>query len=314
MYKHTNTRVWCTLLRNLTTLYKGPTNHVAEEDRATFFEQFAAATGSVASFIYQNSYIFTNVVMMTWSIVYHSWFGFVYLLWANLIWIIPNQRTNMLRSSPFLVIYAEILLLINYVYGMDLTDDELPSRVPTKGISLAQIGIIKYREYPCWPLILKSLFTAMFWVTLRQMIQEKKAQRKSSALADMVAPLQVTVSPAASALTPKPEPKTSEFIAKTGKLINAFLVKGWIWIVASTLFFFGIYGQRMTGFRIIYMALFLFFVITFQLSLTIWRKILYAFWLFVIVYSMAILVLVYTYQFDKFNEYWDKYLSISDTL
>lgn len=40
----------------------------------------------------------------------------------------------------------------------------------------------------------------------------------------------------------------------------------------------------------------------------------YAFWLTVIVYSMAILVLVYTYQFDKFPLYWKEYLKISDTL
>lgn len=272
-----------------------------------------AVAGSAASFIYQNSYIFTNMVMMTWSIVYHSWFGFAFLFWSNLIWIIPNQRMNMLRSSPFLVIYAEVLLLINYVYGMDLTDDELPIKVETKGISLAQIGIIKYREYPCGPLILKSLFTAMFWITLRQMIQEKRAQRKSSALADMVAPLQVTVSPAA-AIPQKPEPKTSAFVAHTARIVNALMVKGWIWIVAITLFIFGISGQRMTGFRIIYMALFLFFVITFQLSLRIWRKLLYGFWLVVIIYSMIILVLVYTYQFDKFDTYWEKYLSISETL
>lgn len=274
-------------------------------------EQISAVTSSLAEFIYQNSYIFTNVVMMIWSIVYHSWFGFVFLLWANFIWIIPNQRANMLRSSPFLVIYAEILLLINYVYGMDLTDAELPAVVKTKGISLKQLGIIKYREYPCAPLLLKAAFTAMFWITLRQMIQEKKARRKSSALADMVAPLQVTVSPATAALSSQEEPKASAFVTKLGKIINALLVKGWIWIVAITLFIFGISGKRMTGFRIIYMALFLFFVITFQLSIRIWRKILYGFWLTVIIYSMTILVLVYSYQFDKFETYWLEYLGIS---
>lgn len=35
----------------------------------------------------------------------------------------------MLRSSPFLVLYAEVLLMINYIYGMDLTEAELPSWV-----------------------------------------------------------------------------------------------------------------------------------------------------------------------------------------
>jgi len=40
----------------------------------------------------------------------------------------------------------------------------------------------------------------------------------------------------------------------------------------------------------------------------------YGFWLIVIVYSMLILVLVYTYQFDKTSGYWSEYLHISETL
>lgn len=152
----------------------------------------------------------------------------------------------------------------------------------------------------------------MFWITLRQMIQEKKAERKSSTLADMVAPLTVTVSPATSALSRRPEPKSSEFVTKLGNIINAFLVKGWIWVVAITLFIFGISGgDKMTMFRITYMALFLFFVITFQLSLETWRKVLYGFWLAVIIYSMLILILVYTYQFDRFDEHWQNITHIS---
>lgn len=34
----------------------------------------------------------------------------------------------MLRCCPFIVIYAEFLLLAQYIYGMDLTEDELPSK------------------------------------------------------------------------------------------------------------------------------------------------------------------------------------------
>lgn len=33
----------------------------------------------------------------------------------------------MLQSSPFVVIYAELLLLAQYIYGMDLNEDELPA-------------------------------------------------------------------------------------------------------------------------------------------------------------------------------------------
>lgn len=40
----------------------------------------------------------------------------------------------------------------------------------------------------------------------------------------------------------------------------------------------------------------------------------YGFWLTVIVYSMCILVLVYTYQFDNFPKYWEDYLKIPNEL
>ncbi|XP_058452791.1 piezo-type mechanosensitive ion channel component isoform X2 [Malaya genurostris] len=288
-----------------------------EDDSMNFFEQIMIASGNVASFIYKNSYIFTNVIMMTWSIMYHSWLTFVLLIWANLIWIMPNQRRNMLNSSPFLVIYAELLLLAQYLYGMKLTDDELPSTVNITGINLAQIGLIKYRDYPCLPLMIKSLFTTMFWISMRQMIQERQMERRTSAIADLAAPLQVTVgaaTTAASRAERSPDKKSSAFITRTGALINSFLIKFWIWVVAITLFLSGMTGNRMTGFRIIYMALFLIFVLTFQFSFKIWRKMMYTFWLTVIVYSMSILVLVYTYQFDKFPLYWTEYLKISDTL
>ncbi|KXJ69042.1 hypothetical protein RP20_CCG000423 [Aedes albopictus] len=264
---------------------------IEEEDTTSFFEQIMLATGNVANFIYKNSYIFTNVIMMTWSIMFHSWLTFVLLIWANLIWIMPNQRKNMLNSSPFLVIYAELLLLAQYLYGMKLTDDELPSTVNITGINLAQIGFIKYPEYPCSPLLIKSLFTTMFWISLRQMIQERQNERRTSTIADMAAPLQVTVGAATTAgsATGRPlEKKSSAFITRAGTLINSFLIKFWIWVVAITLFLSGMTGHRMTGFRIVYMALFLIFVLTFQFSFKVWRKMMYAFWLTVIVYSMIL--------------------------
>lgn len=43
-----------------------------------------------------------------------------------------------------------------------------------------------------------------------------------------------------------------------------FLTKFWIWGVAITLFTVAITGDRMTGFRIVYMALFLTFILVFQ--------------------------------------------------
>lgn len=135
---------------------------------------------------------------MTWSITFHSWLTFVLLLWANILWMVPNQRRAMFRCSPFLVIYAWFLLLSAYVYSMNLTDAELPRTID--GVDLVFIGFEKILVLPCKALAAKCLFTSMFWITLRQYMQERAESRQTSALADMVAPLQVTVGTAAGKL------------------------------------------------------------------------------------------------------------------
>jgi hypothetical protein len=53
----------------------------------------------------------------------------VFLIWSNVIWIVPNQRKNMLKCMPYIVFYAECLLLAQFLFGMQLTEDELPSSV-----------------------------------------------------------------------------------------------------------------------------------------------------------------------------------------
>ena len=91
------------------------------------------------------------VILQAWSITYHSWLTFVLLLWACAIWIIPagTTRQRALYTSPFLVFYAECLLCLQFVYGLNLTDDELPTE---KGhVNLKELGLVKY-TYPCFPL------------------------------------------------------------------------------------------------------------------------------------------------------------------
>ena len=51
-----------------------------------------------------------------------------------------------------------------------------------------------------------------------------------------------------------------------GDFVKNLLTKFWIWVVAIMLFVIGITGTRMTVYRILYMALFLIFVLVFQVS------------------------------------------------
>uniref|UniRef100_A0A1S4H0N7 Piezo-type mechanosensitive ion channel component n=1 Tax=Anopheles gambiae TaxID=7165 RepID=A0A1S4H0N7_ANOGA len=284
-----------------------------EEEPSSFFEQALLAIRNVASYIYKNSYIFTNVIMMVWSIMYHSWLTFVLLLWANLIWILPNHRKNMLNSSPFLVIYAEVLLIAQFLYGMNLTEAELPTVVEGSGINLEQLGFVRRTEYPIVPLLVKSLFTTMFWISLRQLIQEKQTERRESMIANMAAPLQLPVGAATTSATGPPsaterlpEKKSSAIVDRMAKFFRSFMIKFWIWVVALTLFLSAIIGNRMTVFRIVYMVLFLCFLLSFQVwkEIDVWRRVMFTFWITVILYSMAILILVYLHQFEQFPRYW----------
>lgn len=52
----------------------------------------------------------------------------------------------------------------------------------------------------------------------------------------------------------------------------------------------------------------------FQLSWRVWKKMMYTFWIIVIGFSMLSLTMIYTYQFDGFDELWEKYIHIDTDL
>ncbi|XP_034951283.1 piezo-type mechanosensitive ion channel component isoform X2 [Chelonus insularis] len=280
----------------------------APEDRMGPIEHVIMAVYSIFQLFAHSSYLGTNIIMMTWSIMYHSWTTFVFLLWALILWMAPNKRAIMMKCSPFIVFYGTVLLLVGYVYSMNLTPEELPDVI--SGVEMSEIGFPKADTLNSWHLVVKSGFMTMFWITMRQYMAERLQAHQTSTLRDMVAPLHVSMSTAIHHDTPEIK---SQFMKDVGIVVKKLLTKFWIVVVAIMLFTSGITGERMTVFRIIYMMLFLFFLISFQLSWSAWRKMMYGFWIAVIVYSVVMLILVYTYQFKNFLEYW-KYLHINERL
>jgi len=89
------------------------------------------------------------IFVQAWSIVFHSWLSFVLLISACLMWILPKKRQLCLRCSPIVVVYAICLVTLQYVYGFNLNDNELPTTA--NGYNLSEIGLVKYR-YPVGPL------------------------------------------------------------------------------------------------------------------------------------------------------------------
>ncbi|KAJ8729263.1 hypothetical protein PYW08_000844 [Mythimna loreyi] len=285
-----------------------------EESEVTLLDDIVTAIIDFFQVLVRSSYIATTITMMAWSIMFHSWLTFVFLMWANVVWLCHDQRGFMLKTSPVLVCYAMLLLIAQYVYGMKLLESELPSNITEVNLRQIGLGRVEGRE-PCVPLLIKSLFTCMFWVTLRQRIQDIRQRRQSAVIADMAAPLQLTASTAASGLDAQREEESrSRLLRALGVALRALCARYWIYVVVIMLFVIGVTGQRMTIFRIIYMFLFLAFILIFQISWHLWRKLLYMFWIVVIIYSMLNLILLYIYQFDNFSKMIEKYLLINESL
>ncbi|XP_024082959.1 piezo-type mechanosensitive ion channel component 1 isoform X5 [Cimex lectularius] len=277
-----------------------------KKDTVSICEAILNVILSALQLIAKSSYLAANISMMAWSITYHSWLTFILLLWASILWLVPNQRKAMYKSSPFLVLYALGLLIAQYIYGMNLTESELPQTV--SGLNLKQIGFEKVAHYPIKPLTIKILYTLLFWITLRQHNQQKWEARNKTAMADIASPFHLGLGPAA--MPSGATSKTSAFVDKFGSICRGILTKFWIWVVACILFAIGIAGERITIIRIVYMSMALLFILTFQLNWSMWRNMMYSFWLVLIIYSMIILVVTYTYQFDNFDKYWEEYLKV----
>lgn len=78
-------------------------------------------------FILYHSYVFALVAMLIWAMFYHSVFGLLFLATPCVILAMYDSRRLSFKLAPVLVIFAEFLLLAQYVYSLNLTIDELPN-------------------------------------------------------------------------------------------------------------------------------------------------------------------------------------------
>uniref|UniRef100_A0A7M4ESN4 Piezo type mechanosensitive ion channel component 2 n=1 Tax=Crocodylus porosus TaxID=8502 RepID=A0A7M4ESN4_CROPO len=229
---------------------------------------------SVFHFIMKQSYICALIAMMAWSITYHSWLTFVLLIWSCTLWMIRNRRKYAMISSPFMVVYGNLLLMLQYIWSIKLHKHELP-----------EIEDFLVRKAP-GELASKILFTITFWLLLRQHLTEKKAlQLKEASLSEVKID------------------DEQDIMKVLGKLVMAMFIKYWIYVCGG-MFFFVSFEGRIVMYKIIYMMLFLFCVVLYQVHYEWWRRILKYFWMSVVVYTMLVLIFIYTYQFESFGSLW----------
>nr|XP_014343966.1 PREDICTED: piezo-type mechanosensitive ion channel component 2 [Latimeria chalumnae] len=245
----------------------------------------------VFRFIMKQSYICALIAMMAWSITYHSWLTFVLLIWSCALWMVRDRRKYAMLSSPFMVFYGNLLLVLQYIWSFEL--HELPKLS----------GFLERRDVPFQELGSKILCEITFWLLLRQHLTEQKDKlKKESALSA------VTVEKDEKAEEEQKEEEEEEgddqdMMKVLGNMVMGMFVKYWIYVCGG-MFFFVSFEGRIVMYKIIYMMLFLFCVALYQVCYDWWRRILKYFWMSIVVYTMFVLVLVYTYQFESFPRLW----------
>ncbi|XP_078291553.1 piezo-type mechanosensitive ion channel component 2 isoform X2 [Panthera onca] len=272
---------------------------------------------SVFQFIMKQSYICALIAMMAWSITYHSWLTFVLLIWSCTLWMIRNRRKYAMISSPFMVIYGNLLLILQYIWSFELPEIK---KVP---------GFLEKKEPG--ELASKILFTITFWLLLRQHLTEQKALQEKEALLsevkirsqenegkddeqDLQMEGEAEEKEGEEAKEEKQERRKEEeeemeeddnqdIMKVLGNLVVAMFIKYWIYVCGG-MFFFVSFEGKIVMYKIIYMVLFLFCVALYQVHYEWWRRILKYFWMSVVIYTMLVLIFIYTYQFENFPGLW----------
>ncbi|XP_054550191.1 piezo-type mechanosensitive ion channel component 2 isoform X3 [Talpa occidentalis] len=275
---------------------------------------------SVFQFIMKQSYICALIAMMAWSITYHSWLTFVLLIWSCTLWMIRNRRKYAMISSPFMVAYGNLLLILQYIWSFELPEIK---KVP---------GFLEKKDPG--ELASKILFTITFWLLLRQHLTEQKAlQEKEALLSEVKIGSQENeekddeqdTQVEGEAEEKEEEEATKEekqerkkeeeeeeevdedddqdIMKVLGNLVVAMFIKYWIYVCGG-MFFFVSFEGKIVMYKIIYMVLFLFCVALYQVHYEWWRRILKYFWMSVVIYTMLVLIFIYTYQFENFPGLW----------
>lgn len=213
----------------------------------------------------------------------------VFLLIVSVLWTRPIQQKFVRRINVCIVFYADFLIILHYFHCITSASRE-PSVIFFRSIyaNLFPTTIIQYDTFACIPLLFQTMCVFAFCFTLRQEVKQKHQNRGQNRFS-----------------------ATFEITSDEGKTIWKFFSFGvnvlshiWVAMILFTMFIYAIYGHEVNVLKICYMIYVLIFVTTFQLSIRIWRKIMYSFWMFVIVSSMINLILIYTYQFEGVDRFW----------
>ncbi|XP_036388553.1 piezo-type mechanosensitive ion channel component 2 [Megalops cyprinoides] len=248
-------------------------------------------------FVMKHSYVSALIVMMMWSITYNSWLTFALLVWSCGIWMLRDRRRYAMLSAPFLAVYGTVLLLSAFASGLRLRRDELFPHLPAP--VLVDFDLLG-SPAPCLHLGVKVMYTFTFWLLQRQKLKEKQEEQDLEQ-----EPLEEVK------VQPSERSDSSPLMAVLGSLVKGTLVKYWI-LFCCSMFFVVSFSGKVVVYKILYIMLFLFCVVLYQVRYDVWRRILRYFWVVVVGYSMVVLICIYMYQFKTVSGLFQQIIGMSE--
>ncbi|XP_007564241.1 piezo-type mechanosensitive ion channel component 2 isoform X6 [Poecilia formosa] len=265
-----------------------------DEEENDIKKKGVGAMVKVFHFIMKQSYICALIAMMAWSITYVSWLTFVFLMWSCVLWMVRDRRRYAMLSSPFMVAYGNLVIVLQYIWSFE-------NMTPVAGFFVS-------KKNPFHSLSSKMLCLLTFWLLLRQTLTERQEKLKedSAGLSD------VFVDEQKKKEEEEPEEGGEQDLMQVlGGLVMSVLVKYWIYICGG-MFFIVSFEGTIVMYKIIYMMMLLSCVALYQVHYEWWRRILKYFWMTVVMYTMLVLTIVYTFQFDGSDSFWKSALNVTD--
>ncbi|KAG9347820.1 hypothetical protein JZ751_003836 [Albula glossodonta] len=195
-----------------------------------------------------------------WSITYVSWLTFVFLIWSCTLWMVRDRRKYAMLTSPFMVLYGNLLLVLQYIWSFELLQP-VPGLFLKKEVPFRELGSKCAGGGVCSSsclmesLVCEILCLLSFWLLLRQALTERRDRQREEA---MLSDIRVDAHR-------KEEEEDDEgggdkeMVQVLGNMLMAMFVKYWIYICGG-MFFFVSFEGRIVMYKIIYMMLFLFCV------------------------------------------------------
>ncbi|XP_074537420.1 piezo-type mechanosensitive ion channel component 2 [Halichoeres trimaculatus] len=248
--------------------------------------------------VQKHSYVSALIIMMVWSITYNNWLTFALLVWSCIIWMMRDRRRYAMMSAPFLAIYGTVLLVLGFLSGLRLSRAELYPGLPQAVI--VDFDLNSYHPAPCVHLGAKVFYSFSFWLMFRQQLKERQEEQSLKAQ---------SLDEVKTDSTEENQP--SPLVAMLISGVKEVLVKYWI-LFCCSMFFVVSFSGKVVVYKILYIVLFLYCVVLYQIRYDVWRRLLKTFWAVVVGYSMVVLIAIYMYQFRSVSGLFRQIMGMSE--